>query len=54
LEVVKKMPWNTVLIGLFCFLLLAFYLYWLGARRKKGEQGNLDNTTNISNNTDIK
>lgn len=30
---VQKMPWNTVFIGLACFLLLAFYLYWLSARR---------------------
>jgi hypothetical protein len=52
LNAVRKMPWNTVFIGLFCFLLLAFYLYWLGARRKgKGEEGEGRNTTNT---TDVK
>jgi hypothetical protein len=44
LDAVKKMPWNTVLIGLFCFLLLAFYLYWLGARRKGKEITNNQDT----------
>ncbi|OGO00149.1 MAG: hypothetical protein A2Y90_00015 [Chloroflexi bacterium RBG_13_52_12] len=34
LDYLRKMPWNIVFIGLFCFLLLAFYLYWLGARRR--------------------
>lgn len=34
LDYIRKMPWNIVFIGLFCFLLLAFYLYWLGARRR--------------------
>jgi hypothetical protein len=52
IEAVKNMPWNTVFIGLFCFLLLAFYLYWLGARRKsKGEEGEGENNT--TNNTNI-
>ncbi len=34
LDLMRKIPWNVVFIGLFCFLLLAFYLYWLGARRR--------------------
>ncbi len=47
--VVRQMPWNTVFIGLFCLLLLAFYLYWLSARRRenKGERENTTNTNNI-------
>jgi hypothetical protein len=27
------MPWNIILAGLFCIILLAVYLYWLGLRR---------------------
>ena len=38
LDYIRKMPWNVVFIGLFCFMLLAFYLYWLGARRRTKEQ----------------
>lgn len=34
LGAVRAMPWNVVFIGLFCFLVLAFYLYWLSARRR--------------------
>lgn len=30
----QRLPWNTVLIGMFCLLLIAFYLYWLFARRR--------------------
>ena len=39
LDIIRGIPWNAVFIGLFCFLLLAFYLYWLSARRReKGEE----------------
>jgi hypothetical protein len=38
LDYIRKMPWNIVFIGLFCFMLLAFYLYWLGARRRTKNQ----------------
>jgi hypothetical protein len=41
LNAVKAMPWNVVFIGLFCFLVLAFYLYWLTARRR--EENKTDN-----------
>jgi hypothetical protein len=34
LDAIRKVPWNAVFIGLFCFLLLSFYLYWLTARRR--------------------
>jgi hypothetical protein len=27
------MPWNFILVGFFCIILLAAYLYWLGLRR---------------------
>jgi hypothetical protein len=42
LDIIRNIPWNTVFIGLFCFLLLAFYIYWLTARRrgKREETGN--------------
>ena len=26
-------PWNVVLIGLGCVMILAIYIYWLGSRR---------------------
>lgn len=39
LDAIHKMPWNTVFIGLFCFLLIAFYLYWLSARRRENSLG---------------
>ncbi len=38
LNYIRKMPWNVVCIGLFCIMLLAFYLYWLGARRRTKNQ----------------
>jgi len=34
LDFIRHVPWNAVFVGLFCFLLLAFYLYWLTARRR--------------------
>jgi hypothetical protein len=34
LDIIRNVPWNAVFIGFFCFLLLAFYLYWLSARRR--------------------
>ena len=34
LDYIRDMPWNVVFIGLLCTLLLAVYLYWLGARRR--------------------
>jgi len=34
LDYIRDMPWNVVFIGIGCVLLLAVYLYWLGARRK--------------------
>ena len=34
LDYLRQLPWNVVLIGLFCLLLIAFYLYWLFARRR--------------------
>ena len=39
LGLMQKLPWNIVFIGVFCLLLIAFYLYWLFARRRnKGER----------------
>jgi hypothetical protein len=35
LNFIRNVPWNAVFIGLFCFLLLAFYLYWVSARRRE-------------------
>lgn len=38
LDYIRDMPWNVVFIGIGCVLLLAVYLYWLGARRRpKGQ-----------------
>jgi hypothetical protein len=34
LGAIRNLPWNAIFIGLFCFLLLSFYLYWLMARRR--------------------
>jgi len=34
---IREIPWNVVLIGVGCVLLLAGYLYWLGARRRVKE-----------------
>ncbi len=31
----QRLTWNIVFIGLFCLLLIAFYLYWLFARRRE-------------------
>jgi hypothetical protein len=45
LDIIRRVPWNAVFIGLFCFLLLSFYLYWLSARRRgkrDGEDGGVD------------
>jgi len=38
LDYIRDMPWNVVFIGIGCVLLLAVYLYWLGARRKTKDQ----------------
>ncbi len=38
LDYIRNIPWNVVFIGLLCILLLAFYLYWLGARRRTKNQ----------------
>lgn len=39
LDFMQRLPWNIVFIGLGCLLLIAFYLYWLFARRRnKGEK----------------
>jgi hypothetical protein len=42
LGAVKAMPWNIVFIGLVCILALAFYLYWLSARRREETPPNGD------------
>jgi ABC-type antimicrobial peptide transport system permease subunit len=41
---VNALPWNTVFIVLFCFLLIAFYIYWLAARRREKEGKDTANT----------
>jgi hypothetical protein len=47
LDFIRDMPWNSVFIGLFCFLLVAFYLYWLSARRRgKNNDGDTPENTN--------
>jgi hypothetical protein len=38
LDYIRDMPWNVVFIGIGCVLLLAVYLYWLGARRRSKNQ----------------
>jgi len=38
LNYLRKLPWNIGFIGLSCFMLLAFYIYWLGARRRAKNQ----------------
>ena len=38
LDYIRSIPWNVVFIGLFCIMLLAFYLYWLGAKRRTKNQ----------------
>ncbi|MCL0060548.1 hypothetical protein M1O18_05120 [Dehalococcoidia bacterium] len=38
LDHIRDMPWNVVFIGLSCILLLAGYLYWLGAQRRPKDQ----------------
>jgi len=38
LDRIRAMPWNVVFIGIGCVLLLAVYLYWLGARRRTKDQ----------------
>ncbi len=38
LDSIRIMPWNVVFIGIGCVLLLAAYLYWLGARRRTKDQ----------------
>lgn len=38
LDHIRDMPWNVVFIGLLCILLLAGYLYWLGAKRRSKHQ----------------
>jgi hypothetical protein len=48
LDIIGSVPWNAVFIGLFCFLLLAFYLYWLSARRRAKREDD-ENTTGIEN-----
>jgi hypothetical protein len=35
---IREIPWNVVFIGVGCVLLLAGYLYWLGARRRAKDQ----------------
>ncbi len=40
LGAVRATPWNVVFIGLSCILVLAFYLYWLSARRR--DKANLE------------
>jgi hypothetical protein len=32
----SQIPWNVILAGIICILVLAFYLYWLGLRRNSG------------------
>jgi hypothetical protein len=32
----SELPWNIVLAGIVCILILALYLYWLGLRRNSG------------------
>jgi hypothetical protein len=44
LGVIRSVPWNAVFVGLFCFLLLSFYLYWLSARRRGKKDGEDKNT----------
>jgi hypothetical protein len=52
LDAIRKMSWNTVFIGLFCFLLIAFYLYWLSARRRENSLGSpQDKKEGENNNT---
>jgi hypothetical protein len=43
----QSLPWNVVFVGLFCLLLIAFYLYWLFARRRNGTENsnNLETLT---------
>jgi hypothetical protein len=41
---IRLLPWNAVFIGLICFLLLAFYLYWLSARRRGKREEDENNT----------
>lgn len=36
LDYLRKIPWNVVFTGAFCFLLIAFYIYWFFARRRTG------------------
>ncbi|MFC1942228.1 hypothetical protein ACFLWU_03310 [Chloroflexota bacterium] len=38
LDYIRGMPWNVVFIGIGCVLLLAVYLYWMGARRRTKDQ----------------
>lgn len=38
LDHIREIPWNVVFIGVGCVLLLAGYLYWLGARRRTKDQ----------------
>lgn len=46
LDYIRDMPWNVVFIGIGCVLLLAVYLYWLGARRRPKGQSLAENTKN--------
>jgi hypothetical protein len=38
LNYIRDIPWNVVFIGVGCVLLLAVYLYWMGARRRTKDQ----------------
>jgi len=42
LDHIRAMPWNVVFIGIGCILLLAVYLYWLGARRRTKDQSSAE------------